>query len=110
MSKEITSDQLQPVEHASKETDVQQKKSKSKQQKREKVLKLEDLKKGDILHTREYVVQLNYAEEGDNGSYRLHCAWGHCTAEFSKDYFVDGRIECLPEDIVKLWPRIKKGK
>ena len=110
MEEQFTSEQLQPIEQARKEDYAQKKKSGSKkEQKRLKALKIKDLKKGDILHTREYIVQLNRAEKGENGSYRLHCNWGHCTADGSKDYFMNDWIECLPEHIVKLWPRTKGG-
>lgn len=67
-------------------------------------MEIKDLNKGDILKTLEHVVQLNYAEEGDNGAFRLHCDWGHCTADGSNDHFANDYIEVLPKDIVKLWP------
>lgn len=107
MNEQITSDQLQPAGLTNKEAIIQGKKTNTN---KKKVLKLEDLRKGDILHTAEHVVQLNLAEEGDNGSYRLHCDWGHCTADGSRDYFMNDWIECLPEHIVRLWPNTKGGE
>ena len=71
-------------------------------------MELKELKKGDILKTREYIVMLDYAEEGDNGAIRLHCDWGHCTADGSKDCFFEDYIDCLPGEIVKLYSLCKE--
>lgn len=104
MEEQVKAEQLQPIEQTKADTSAKNKRNKRKV----KTLRLEDLKKGDILKTREYVVQLNYAEVGENGSYRLHCDWGHCTADFSKDRFTNDWVECLPEYIIKLWSSSNK--
>lgn len=65
-------------------------------------MELKDLRFGDVLKTNEHIVKLHYAENTENGAFRLHCFWGVCTADGSSDSFENDYIDVLPGNIARI--------